>query len=101
MIKLVAMYKVPEDVESFDKHYNEIHAPIVKRWPGLKKLEVARITGAPIGEARHHLIAEMYFENEEAMQLALASPDGKAAARDVMEFAGKLVTMFYAEVQEG
>ena len=99
MVKLVAMYKTPDDTQAFDRHYREIHTPIVKRWPGLQRLEVSRITGAPIGEARHYLMAEMYFETEDAMQRALASPDGKAAATDVMEFAGKLVTMFYAEVE--
>ncbi|MBI3111743.1 MAG: EthD family reductase, partial [Ignavibacteriales bacterium] len=46
------------------------------------------------------LMAEMYFDNAEAMQRALASPEGKAAARDVMEFAGSLVTMLFAEVKE-
>ncbi len=101
MVKLVAMYKTPDDTAAFDTHYKDVHTPIVKRWPGLRKLEVSRITGAPIGEPRHHLMAEMYFDDEESMQKALASPDGKAAAKDVMEFAGKLVTMFYAEVEEG
>jgi uncharacterized protein (TIGR02118 family) len=100
MTKLVAMYKTPEDSDAFDIHYNDIHMPLVKRWPGLKKVELARVTNAPIGGAQHYIMAEMYFDNEEAMQRALASPEGKAATNDVMDFAGKLVTMFQAEVVE-
>jgi len=100
MVKLVALYRTPEDSEAFDSHYFDVHTPLVKKWPGLKKLEVARITGAPIGEAKHHLIAEMYFDNEDSMQRALASAEGKATARDLMEFAGNLVTLFFAEVKE-
>ncbi|MGB2869819.1 MAG: EthD family reductase [Bacteroidota bacterium] len=100
MVKLVAMYKTPENKPAFDAHYHDIHTPLVKKWPGLRKLEVASITGAPIGEPRHYLMAEMYFDNQDAMQRALASPEGKAAARDVMDFAGSLVTMFFAEVKE-
>lgn len=99
MVKLIALYKAPENPDSFDKHYYEVHAPLVKTWPGLRKLEVAKITGAPIGEPKHYLIAEMYFDDQDSMQRALASAEGKAAARDLMEFAGSLVTMFYAEVQ--
>lgn len=98
MVKLVAMYKTPEDAKAFDSHYEGIHTPMVRRWPGLRRLEISKITGAPIGEPKHYLMAEMYFDDDEAMQRALASPEGKAASRDVMEFAGKLVTMFYAEV---
>lgn len=100
MVKLVALYRTPEDTTAFDSHYNDIHTPLVKRWPGLKKLEVSKITGAPIGEPKHYLMAEMYFDDETAMQNALRSPDGKAAARDVMEFAGSLVSMFFAEIKE-
>lgn len=100
MVKLIALYKKPEDIKAFEEHYFGIHTPLVKKWPGLRKLEVAGITGAPIGEPKQYLMAEMYFDNAEAMQRALASPEGKAAARDVMEFAGSLVTMLFAEVKE-
>lgn len=98
MIKLIALYKMPDDKAAFDKHYDEVHTPLVKKMPGLRKLEVARITGAPIGEPKHHLIAEMYFDNQDALNAALASPEGKATARDLMSFAATTVTLFFAEV---
>ncbi len=63
-------------------------------------MEVAKVTGAPIGEPKQYLTAEMYFQDEAAMQNALRSPEGKAAARDVMEFAGSIVSMFFAEVKD-
>lgn len=99
MVKLIALYRVPEDKNMFDKHYEEIHTPLVKKMPGLRKLEVARITGAPMGEPKHHLIAEMYFDDQDTMNAALASPEGKATGRDLMSFAASLVTMLYAELQ--
>ncbi len=100
MVKLIALYRIPEDTGSFDQHYNEIHTPLVKKMPGLRKLELARITGAPIGEPKHYLIAEMFFDDQDAMNAALASPEGKATGRDLMSFAASLVTMFYAEVTD-
>lgn len=52
MVKLIALYRYPEDPESFDKHYEQVHTPLVEKMPGLKKLEVTRIQGAPkIGRA--------------------------------------------------
>lgn len=98
MTRLIALYKMPEDKAAFDQHYDEVHTPLVKKMPGLRKLEVARITGAPIGEPKHYLICDMYFDNQDAMNAALASPEGKATARDLMSFASTLVTLFFAEV---
>ncbi len=100
MIKLIALYKTPSNPADFDSHYANVHTPLVKKIPGLRKLEVARITGAPIGEAQHYLVAEMYFDDQDSMQRSLASPEGKATARDLASFAGSIVTMFYAEVKE-
>jgi uncharacterized protein (TIGR02118 family) len=43
----------------------------------------------------------MYFENMEALNQAMSSPEGKAAAKDLMSFAGKLVTMIIGEEVSG
>jgi uncharacterized protein (TIGR02118 family) len=99
MVKLIAMYRTPDNKVEFDKHYADVHTPLVRKLPGLRKLEVAHVTGAPIGEPKHHLIAEMYFDDQEALQRSMASVEGKAAARDLMDFAGPLVSMFFAEVE--
>jgi hypothetical protein len=55
MIKLIALYRTPADAAAFDKHYHEIHTPLVRKYPGLRKLEITRVTGAPIGDAKYHL----------------------------------------------
>ena len=99
MIKLIALYRKPADPAEFDKHYDNVHTPLVKKYPGLHKLEITHITGAPIGETKFHLMVEMYFDNKEAMDAALASPEGKAVARDLMSFAADVVTVFYGEVK--
>lgn len=97
MVKLVALYKKPADVAAFEKHYKEIHTPLAKKMPGLRKLEVCHFTGSPGGEAKFHLMAEMYFDNADAMKTALGSPEGKAAGKDVMSFAGDLIHMMFAD----
>ena len=50
MIKLVALYKRPEDVAEFDRHYSEVHSPLMSKVPGLVRMEI------PVAElelARH------------------------------------------------
>jgi uncharacterized protein (TIGR02118 family) len=98
MVKLVALYKKPTEVEDFDKHFDEVHLPLIRKFPGLRRLEVTRITGAPIGETKFHAMAEMYFDTHEAVDAALASQEGKAVARDLLSFAAPLVTVFIGEV---
>jgi len=98
MVKLVALYKKPADAAAFEKHYTEVHAPLAKKMPGLRKMEVCRFTGSPGGEAKFHLMAEMYFDDKAAMMAALGSPEGKAAGKDVMSFAGDLIHMMFADV---
>jgi uncharacterized protein (TIGR02118 family) len=99
MVKLVALYKKPPESEEFDKHYDAVHIPLVRKYPGLRKLEVTRITGAPIGETKFHVMSEMYFDSREAMDAALSSQEGKAVARDLLSFAAPLVTVFIGEVE--
>jgi uncharacterized protein (TIGR02118 family) len=61
-------------------------------------MEVAKVYGGPAGESDLHLIAEMYFESREALMEAMKSPEGKAAGKDVMSFAGNIISMHFAEV---
>ncbi|MBI4534859.1 MAG: EthD family reductase [Ignavibacteriae bacterium] len=100
MTKLIALYRKSSDPAAFDKHYNTVHTPLVKRYPGLRKLEITRITGAPIGETKFHLMAEMYFDSKDAMDAALASPEGRAVAKDLMSFAADVVTVFFGETDK-
>lgn len=100
MVKLVALYKKPADVESFEKHYSEVHAPLAKKMPGLKRFELSRMTGSPGGEPKFYMMAELYFDSEGAMFAALGSEEGKAAAKDVMGFAGDIVHMMFADVKD-
>jgi len=73
---------------------------LVRQYPGLRKLEITRITGAPIGETKFHLMCEMYFDNKDAMDAALASKEGKGVARDLMSFAADVVIVFVGEVAQ-
>jgi len=98
MVKLVALYKKPADVSAFETHYKEVHAPLAKKMPGLKRLEICHFTGAPGGESKFYMMAELYFDTKEAMMSALGSLEGKAAAKDVMSFAGEIIHMMFADV---
>ena len=99
MVKLVAFYRKPADPAVFDQHYRATHMPLIHRMPGLRRVEVAKITGAVGGgEAPYYLMAEMYFDDPDALRAALRSAEGRAAGDDLQQFAAGLVTMVYAQV---
>ncbi len=97
MVKLVALYRKPADVQAFDRAYFETHIPLVSKIPGLQRVDVSRITGAPRGEPDFYLIAEMVFPDKETMDRALSSPENQEAGKNLMTFARGLVSFMYAE----
>jgi uncharacterized protein (TIGR02118 family) len=48
------------------------------------------------GEPPYFLIAELHFKDQAAFDTAMASPENRAAGKDVMGFAKGLVTMLVA-----
>ena len=83
MATFVALYEKPEDTEAFEQHYRDVHMPILQRWPGVRSVEVVRLTSTPRGgEPPYHLMATATFDSVEQMQEALRSEAGAEAAQD-------------------
>ncbi len=98
MVVLSALYKTPENTAEFDAHYNDVHTPLVKKIPGLKKLEVMKFSkmitpATPMLAEQPYMQCNMYFENMDAFKAAMSSDENKAAGKDLMSFAGGLVSM--------
>jgi len=88
MAKLVALYKKPADVAAFDRYYFSNHVVAAKKIPGLRRYEVSSgPVATPQGASPYHLIATLSFDSVDAIQRALASPEGQAAAGDLANFA--------------
>ncbi|HLO12207.1 MAG TPA: EthD family reductase [Pseudoneobacillus sp.] len=102
MLKIIALYKQPENKEAFDKHYFEVHAPLTAQIPGLRKMDVTKITGSPMGgEGKYYLMCEMYYDDLESFKAAMKTPEGKASGKDAMAFAGEIITLMIGEEVNG
>ncbi|HEX6594339.1 MAG TPA: EthD family reductase [Bacillota bacterium] len=97
MAKLIALYKQPKDQEKFDEHYFNVHTPITKKIPGLREMNVTKIVGSPMGKSDYYLLCEMIYDDHESLQKAMKTDEGKASGKDVMQFAGDLVTLMIGE----
>ena len=100
MAKLIVVYRIPRDPAEFDRYYAQVHTPLVKKMPGLRRLEVTRLTGAPSGASDLYQIAELYFDNAAAREAALASNEGKAVEADVPKFAEGNVSVYFGMGRE-
>lgn len=101
MARLMVLYKTPKDKAAFDRYYFDKHVPLAKKIPGLRKYEVS--TGpvvTPAGPSPFHLIATLHFDDLAAMQKALTSPEGQAAAADVGSFATGGAELHMCETRE-
>lgn len=98
MAKLIALYKHPENKEAFDEHYFNVHGPITAKIPGLREMNVTKIVGSPMGgEGKYYLMCEMIYDSHEDLQAGMRSVEGRASGKDLMGFAGELVTLMIGE----
>ena len=100
MAKLIVVYRIPRDPAEFDRYYAQVHTPLAKKIPGLRRLEVTRLTGAPSGASDLYLIAELYFDNAAAREAALASNEAKATEADLSKFAEGIVSVYFGVGRE-
>jgi uncharacterized protein (TIGR02118 family) len=101
MAQVIVLYKTPKDTAAFDKHYSDIHIPLAKKIPGLRKYELSKGTVAtPTGPSGFHLIAVLTFDNMAAVQAGFGSAEGKAAGADVAKFATGGADMLLFDTRE-
>jgi uncharacterized protein (TIGR02118 family) len=88
MARLIAIYSMPKDKAAFDAYYFDSHVPLAKTLPGLQRYEVSTgLVAAPASTRGVHLVATLHFASMADLNAALASPAGKATARDLVKFA--------------
>jgi uncharacterized protein (TIGR02118 family) len=95
-MKLVALYKQPQDPAAFDQAYFNSHLPLINKVPGLQKTLITRFTRTLMGEG-FYMMAEMFFNDSSSLKAAMKSPEMAAAGENLESFAAGLVTLMFAE----
>ena len=99
MIKITVLYGHPGDPEAFERHYDDVHIPLVNAMPNLRRFEKALVVGTSDGSAPpYYRVAELYFDSEEAYRASQATPEGRAPGEDVPNYATGGVTVLITEV---
>jgi uncharacterized protein (TIGR02118 family) len=93
-MKLVALYKEPEDRDQFKKKYFEGHIPLIEKVPGLVGTEFTYIRAALQGET-YYMMAVLTFADKESFKKGLNSPEMAAAGEYLDSFAKDQYTLFF------
>ncbi|MFC5407508.1 EthD family reductase [Cohnella soli] len=80
----VILYNEPKDIEAFEKHYREVHIPISKKLPGLRRYSLSRNIAPISAEGPYYLVAELDWDSMDDLKKAFQSPAGEAARDDVI-----------------
>ena len=79
--RFLALYETPADPEAFDRHYRQVHIPLLRQLRGLRRYSVGRnlttLHGAP-----YYLVTELEWDTMDELRAAFASPEGQATAED-------------------
>jgi uncharacterized protein (TIGR02118 family) len=101
MITMLALYRRPdggpEAQETFERRYAEEHLPLIAATPGLRGVQARHVTNTLLGDREVFLITTMDFDDQAALDLALASDEMRAASRNLREIAPGLATLVILE----
>jgi uncharacterized protein (TIGR02118 family) len=100
LIKLTVLYGQPKDPAAFESYYIDTHTPIALKVKGLRRFEISKVVAMADGSpSPFYRTADLYFDDLAAMQKALGSPEGQAAASDLANFANGGATLMICECQ--
>jgi uncharacterized protein (TIGR02118 family) len=100
MVRFLVLYNTPENAEAFERHYREVHIPLIKKLPGLRRCTIGRHV-TPVRGEPYYWIVELEWDNMDALQKSFQSPEGQATAQDVANLASSAgVRSMVYEVEE-
>ena len=98
MHRITIEYGAPADADSFEQYYRDVHVPMAARLPGLRRFTVSHPRG--LGTPAPYMVAELWFDDADALKAALKSPEMAETAADAQTFDVASTTMFSGDVVE-
>ena len=102
MYKAIGIWSWPrdEDRAEFDEHYEKVHYPLAEKLPGVRRISV--LTGGENARASGVFrLAEVYWDDRTAFELASVSQEWQAMAADAQHLMERYgVTLLAADGEE-
>ncbi len=89
MLALCAYYEgtVPENQQAFDDHIENVHLPLVAKYPRLRALRYLKGVPRDGVPPKYYLSFELFFDSLEDFQFSIKSEERNLAVEDAQNFA--------------
>ncbi len=88
MAQMIVIYGVPKEPGAFERHYFQVHVPLARQLPGLRRYETSR---GPIislyGAVEAHFVSTLHFDSLADINAAFTSACGRACTADRRQLA--------------
>jgi uncharacterized protein (TIGR02118 family) len=85
--------------DEFVNHWLKTHAALCVKLPGLRRYSVNLVERGRFPKFDYDGFSELWFDSEEALVAAFASPEGKTLLADLPNFAGDIDPIISVETQ--
>ena len=80
LARFLVMYDTPSDVDAFERHYNDVHIPLAKQDPGLRRYTRSHDPAVVIGEPCY-MVVMLDWDDMAALEVALGPRSAGAPPR--------------------
>ena len=87
MVKMVVLYREPEDAAAFEKTYMEEHLPMVQDYDNIQKTSAYKVTRKVMGDFPYAYVFSGTWADKDGWKADLGSEKAKAAAEHAKSFA--------------
>lgn len=84
MAKMIIIYEQPKDIEGFEKHYFDVHVPLGRKMPYIKKESIHRIIHSQNTNLKLYLMIELEYESVDTLHQSLASDEARTCEEDLV-----------------
>ncbi len=85
--------------DEFVNHWMNKHAALCVKLPGLRRYSVNLVDRQRFPKFGYDGFSELWFDSEDALHAAFASPEGKTLLADLPNFAGDIDPIIAVETQ--
>jgi uncharacterized protein (TIGR02118 family) len=85
-VRFVALYDAPSDIDTFERHYNDVHIPLARQLPGLRR-HTRSFQPPPVMGEPYYMVAMLDRDDMAALEAAFRSTIGQRTAEDAATLA--------------
>lgn len=100
MSKLIVLYKKPADPAHFEKHFREVHMPLVDKMPGLRGYSYGPASDLEGKDGAYFWTFVGTFDNLKAIHDAFGTPEGQKVGADIPNYSPEPPTIIYVETTD-